>query len=157
MHTHLSRAAAGVDALIVDTVPMIGTLTLAAMQAADLILVPVEPTADAVLHLPKVLYSADRVKQAHTPVLLVLTRADRRDGTTAETVGVLQERYPGMYSGIEIPMSAKAKRANAAMRPAVLHARGTMVAKAYTCLAHRVALELQRTAQRAASGEITHV
>jgi chromosome partitioning protein len=135
----LERAAADADVVIVDTVPMVGALVAAAVEASDLTTIPTEPTSDALKALPQVYETVTKI-QKHTGrgiVRVLLTKTVDRETVTVQARQQLPERYPGLLIG-EVPNDVRGKESNGWLTPLVLYAPDCRAARAYRRLQERV-------------------
>jgi chromosome partitioning protein len=152
---HVRRAAEGVDLVLVDTVPVLGDISLAVAAAADLVVIPTAPTADdldAVDHvIAAIQESVDRAK----PIRIVLTKAMAGRRNTRDAVQLLQEKYPDLLYPVVIPHRTTGETANMYLRPAVLYdavvGDGTLTA-AYVALADRIAADVGLETARGRGG-----
>lgn len=141
---HLARARGATAAggiTVVDTTPNLSEITFGVLQSADLIVIPTEPTADALDMLPNVVEAARRVAP-NTPTRIVLTKTDRRQRSTRDALAMIPDDYPGLKYDADIPDSARGKEANGFLRPTVLYAPGDAVARAYRALTAEVLADL---------------
>ena len=142
---HVRRAAAGVDVVLVDTVPVLGDIALAVASAADLVVIPTAPTADdldAVEHVIAAVHeSVDRAK----PMRLVVTKAIAGRRNTRDALDLLRERHPTLLYPTVIPHRTTGETANMYLRPAVLYdavvGDGSLAA-AYIALTDHIAQDL---------------
>lgn len=143
---HVRRAMQGADLVLVDTVPVLGDISLAVAASADLVVVPTAPTADdldAVDYVIAAIHeSVDRAK----PVRIVLTKAISGRRNTREALELLRGKYPDFVYPTVIPHRTTGETANMYLRPAVLYDEvvgdGTL-AKAYQALADHIASDVQ--------------
>jgi cellulose biosynthesis protein BcsQ len=141
---HIQRAKAIADVVLVDTVPVLGDISLGAAAAADLVIVPTAPTAD---DLDAVDHVVAALQEAVSPpkIRLVLTKviAGRRNARDARDL--LDERYPGWLYNTVIPHRTTGETANSYLRPAVLYdalAGDGTLSRAYKALATEIATDL---------------
>lgn len=142
---HVRRARAGVDVVVVDTVPVLGAIALAVATAADLVIIPTAPTADdldAVEHVIAAVHeSVDRAKA----IRLVITKTIAGRRNTRDALDLLRERHPALLYPTVIPHRTTGETANMYLRPAVLYdaivGDGTLAA-AYVALTDHIAADL---------------
>ena len=142
---HIRRAAADVDVVLVDTVPVLGDIALAVATAADLVIIPTAPTADdldAVEHVIAAVHeSVDRAK----PIRLVVTKAMAGRRNTRDALDLLRARHPQLLYPTVIPHRTTGETANMYLRPAVLYdalvGDGSLAA-AYIALTDHIATDL---------------
>lgn len=151
---HIRRAAAGVDVVLVDTVPVLGDIALAAAAAADLVVVPTAPTAD---DLDAVDYVVAAIHESVDPakrIRIVLTKAIAGRRNTREAITMLGDKYPGMLYPTVVPHRTTGETANMYLRPAVLYDAAVgdgSLAAAYTALATHIARDIGLTTRKNAT------
>ncbi len=118
---HLERAKAGADLVLVDTVPVLGDLTLAAAAAADLVVVPTAPTADDLDAVDHVVAAIQESVDPDKAFRVVVTKAIAGRRNTRDAVQLLGERYGARLYPITIPHRTAGETANMYLRPAVLY------------------------------------
>ncbi len=97
----LRRALAPVrsayDYILLDTPPTIGPVAVAALGAADDLLIPTQCEEMSVLTVGRLIRTARQVKETRNPNLrllgIVLTMADRRTALSAEAIGTLRRAF----------------------------------------------------------------
>jgi chromosome partitioning protein len=97
----LRRALAPVrsayDYILLDTPPTIGPVAVAALGAADDLLIPAQCEEMSVLTVGRLIRTARQVKETKNPNLrllgIVLTMADRRTALSAEAIGTLRRAF----------------------------------------------------------------
>lgn len=148
---HIRRARVGADLVLVDTVPVLGDIALAAATAADLVIVPTSATADdldAVGHVVAAIHeSVDPAKR----IRLVLTKTISGRRNTRDALELLADRYPNCLYPTAIPHRTTGETANMYLRPAVLYdaivGDGTLTA-AYKSLADDIAHDVGLTVRK---------
>lgn len=116
---HIQRARAGVDVVLVDTVPVLGEITLTSAAVAERVVVPTSPTADDLDALARVVTAVRTAVDPRKPIRVVLTKAFLNRVNTREALALLEERYT-LYPTI-IPHRTTGEQANGYLRPAVLY------------------------------------
>jgi len=132
---HVQRAASGADLVIVDTAPYL-TGTFAPMLAADLVIIPTEPTGDALRSVPQYV-QAVRAVAPNTPYRILLTKTVDVERTTKDAPALIDAQFPGVRLQASIPSSARGKESNAHLVPTVFYAidkRDRAVRTAYIAL-----------------------
>lgn len=120
MRDHVRRAAPDVHLVLVDTQPR-ARACFGPMAAADLIVVPTDPTSDAMRNIAQYVAARDAVAPK-TPLKILLTKAVANERTTKQAPAILEENYPGALLPTQIPNSARGKEANQFLTPTVLYA-----------------------------------
>jgi chromosome partitioning protein len=99
------------NVVLLDTPPAIGSLTGAALAAADGVVIPVAAGYLALEALQAVINQVRRAEKAHrrryTPLALLPTFVDRRSAASVAAMRVLEERLDGSLVLGEIPRSAR--------------------------------------------------
>ena len=125
------------DLLVLDCPPALGALTMAALGAADVALVPLEAT-------PLAFYGLKDLKDAlaetgNKPKLrAVLTRVQRRRNLTSEMREQIEKDFRGVLFEAEIPEDVRAAEAPGEELPITLHAPGAPSSRAYLELASEI-------------------
>lgn len=128
---------------VVDTIPAIDEIVIGTMERSALIIISVEPTADAICALPGVLGTAETVASSTGGrIRLMLTRADVRERITADVRGILKRDYPEFLYRTEIPVDVRAKEATSYLRPVSLYDPSCRAAHAYRTLVGEIASDL---------------
>ena len=126
------------DLCIFDCPPALGTLTTAALQSADVALVPLEATPLAFHAIGDLKLAFDEL--SWKPRLrAVLTRVQNRRRLTAEMRDLIERTYPRVLCDSEIPEDVRAAEAPGAELPVTLHAPGASASDAYLRLARELA------------------
>lgn len=142
---HIERAKAMADVVVVDTVPVLGDIALAAAAAADLVVIPTAATAD---DLDAVDYVVAAIQESVDPakcirILITKTISGRRN--TRDAIQLLHEKYGDALYSTVIPNRTTGETANMYLRPAVIYdavmGDGSLTA-AYRALALQVAKDL---------------
>lgn len=91
------RLAADYDDLLMDCPPSLGFLSIAALVAADAVLVPVEARTMALAGLASLVQTVERVRERLNPALvldaLLPCRVDTRTNLSRDVVEQLRERF----------------------------------------------------------------
>jgi cellulose biosynthesis protein BcsQ len=118
---HLERARIDADVVLVDTVPVLGDITLAAAAAADLVIIPTAPTADDLDAVDHVVAAIQESIDPDKAFRVVLTKAIAGRRNTRDAVQLLTERYGSRLYPTIIPHRTSGETANMYLRPAVLY------------------------------------
>lgn len=142
---HIERAKSAYDVVLVDTVPVLGDISLAAAAAADLVVVPTAPTAD---DLDAVDYVVAAIHESVDPakrIRIVLTKVIAGRRNTRDAIAMLGEKYPDFLYPTAIPHRATGETANMYLRPAIIYdalvGDGTLAA-AYRALTSHIAADV---------------
>lgn len=120
LRDHVRRAAQDVHLVLVDTQPR-ARACFGPMTAADLIVVPTDPTSDAMRNIAQYVAARDAVAPK-TPLKILLTKVVANERTTKQAPAILEENYPDALLPTQIPNSARGKEANQFLTPTVLYA-----------------------------------
>jgi chromosome partitioning protein len=136
------------DYVIVDCPPSLSLLAVAALAAADAVLVPSEPTPLAICGFGALLGSLADVRDRLNPGLrflgVVLTRFDARNTRqNAEALETLQATVGDHLFATRIGVSTELARARLHGQPTVLHAPRSRAARQYLDLAGEVRARLE--------------
>ncbi len=133
------------DAIVLDTMPSLGMLTINALAAADQVIIPVQAQYLSVKGLEQLLRTIAKVRRQINPGLAVagilITMADMRTNYAREIVELLHGAYDGKLRifGSIIPMSVRAAETSAEGKSIYLHDPAGKVAAAYLSLVEEVA------------------
>lgn len=142
---HIQRAQRIADVVLVDTVPVLGDISLAAAAAADLVVIPTAPTADDLDAVDHVVAAIQESVGRAKPIRVLLTKVIAGRRNTRDAIQLLGERYPNALYPIAIPHRTTGETANMYLRPAVLYDAAVgdgSLAAAYRELATHVARDL---------------
>lgn len=131
------------DLQVVDCPPSLDALTLAALEAATLALVPLRPSP---LDLPAFRDVAALMEGLENPPRLraVLTQVHTRRVLTRDVAEYLSENALGSLYATQIPEDVKAAEAPGYAAPVTLYAPRSRAAEAYRELAQEVAADLRK-------------
>ena len=142
--------------ILLDCQPSLGMLTVNALAAADLLVIPVQAEYLPAKGLEQLLQTVAKVRRQLNPKLLIdgilLTMVDSRTNFAREISALLRDTYGSDIKvfGAEIPHSVRAKESSAEGRSIFAHDPGGKVAEAYGNLTREVLrLEKQRAKSRA--------
>ena len=135
----LAGARAEYDYVILDNPPTIGPVAVAALSAADSLLVPVQCEEMAVATLGKLFRTARRVKSNGNPALglegILLTMADPKAPMTREVVDKLRRAFGAQVFGTVVPRCPDLARVMQRGEPALFTRAWSPGAQAYLKLA----------------------
>lgn len=142
----LRRALAPVrpayDYVLLDTPPTIGPVAVAALGAADDLLIPTQCEEMSVLTVGRLLRTARQVKETTNPSLrllgIVLTMADRRTALSAEAIGTLRRSFGSFLMRTVIERNDDLARVAARGEPLVFTSAVHPGAQAYLRLASEI-------------------
>lgn len=142
----LRRALAPVrsayDYILLDTPPTIGPVAVAALGAADDLLIPAQCEEMSVLTVGRLIRTARQVKETKNPSLrllgIVLTMADRRTALSAEAIGTLRRTFGPILLRTVIDRNDDLARVAARGEPLVFTSAIHPGAQAYLRLASEV-------------------
>lgn len=142
---HVRRATGDVDLVLVDTVPVLGDISMAVADAADLVVIPTAPTADDLDAVDHVVAAIHESVDAEKRIRIVLTKAISGRRNTRDALQLLRDKYPDLVYPTVIPHRTTGETANMYLRPAVLYdavvGDGTLAA-AYQSLADHIARDV---------------
>ncbi len=133
------------DAIVLDTMPSLGMLTINALAAADQVVIPVQAQYLSIKGLEQLLRTVAKVRRQINPGLaiagILITMADMRTNYARDIVELLHSTYDGklrIFDSI-IPMSVRASESSAEGKSIYLHDPAGKVAAAYQALVGEVA------------------
>ncbi len=131
------------ELLVVDCPPFLGALTIAALGAADLVLVPLQATPLALASLTDVAAVLERLREP-PELRAVLVQVNIRRRLTRDVRRRVREVFPGVLYRTQVPEDVKAAEAPGYGLPVGRYAGWSRAAKAYRQLAREVARDLER-------------
>lgn len=129
------------DAILIDSPPSLGLLTLNAMAAADTILVPLQAHVFALHALPYLEETIALIQQLHPDLTLggiVITMVDKRTSVNAAVEQAARARYGDLVFQTTIPFHVKLVEAPALGQPIQRYAPQSSSAQAYAQLTQEV-------------------
>lgn len=129
------------DVVVVDCPPNFGTLTLNAMTAADLLIVPVQCEYYAIRSLRQTLELVQLVRRKTNPRLryrLLVTMFDMRNRIHCLLLERMKERFPNALFETIIQVDTRLRESPAFGLPITQHTPGTRAARQYCQLAREV-------------------
>ncbi len=131
----LEEAKRRYDYTIIDTPPSLGLLTINALTACDMVLVPLQCEYYALEGLSKLLNTLDLVKNNLNPAIeivgVVLTMADFRTKLTHEVIDEIKKHFPEKTFKSVIPRNIRLSEAPGFGKPVLLYDKGSVGAEKY--------------------------
>jgi chromosome partitioning protein len=129
------------DAIVIDTPPSEGYLTVSALAAADEVIIPLEAHYLAMQGLAQALTQISQVKQGLNPKITVAgilpTKVNARTNISKIVLDEAKNTYPDLLYPFSIDFSVKHIEASLAGQPIVLYDPSHPGSVAYTQLAER--------------------
>ena len=148
--TILKRALSPVlklyDFCLIDCPPNLGLLTLNALTAADLVIVPVQTEYLAMRSIKELMNIIDKVKERTNPELdmrLLCTMFDRRTIHGRDVIEELREVFRHQVFDTVITRTIKFADASVAAEPILTYAKSSSAAEQYRSLAEEVIIYVQ--------------
>lgn len=141
IHAHLKRADGYVDVVVVDTVPTIGPITMAAIEAAELVIVPLQPAPLPVAGLFDMLRLVQRVNSA-ARARAVLTLVKHRRAMVDRIARQIELKVPGLLYESRIPDDAQCEWALTAFQAVTRFNHRSTAAAAYRSLTNEIRADL---------------
>jgi len=139
------------DWLFVDCPPSLGLLTINALTAADLVLIPLQCEYYALEGLTQLLDVVRRIQQALNPSLvvggIVLTMADPRTRLTADVIAEVRRHFQDQVYQTIIPRSIRLSEAPSYGKPVALYAPTSTGALHYQELANELIMRYTHISQ----------
>jgi chromosome partitioning protein len=130
------------DVVLIDCPPALGLLTINALVAADLLLVPVQAEYYAMEGLGQLLEVFRRVKQSVNPRIrllgIVVTMYDSRTSLGDQVVAQLRKHFSDLVFETRIPRNVRLAEAPSYGKPISEHDKWSKGARAYKQLAKEV-------------------
>lgn len=122
------------DWVLIDCPPTLGVLTINALAACDLLLIPTQTEFLALKGLDGMLRTRDMVQKARgrdLPCQVVPTLFDGRTRACRDALADMQAAHPGLIAATAIPTDTKVREAAALGRPVIEHAPDCRAAQAF--------------------------
>ena len=125
------------DYILIDCSPSLGMLTINALVAADMVIIPAQPAYLSLIGLQQLIRTIGRVKKSLNPNLdiggVLLTMVDERTNYAKDIISLLTESYGSRIRifRTHIPYSVRAAETSAAGKSIFLHDPKGKVAAAY--------------------------
>ena len=132
------------DYIIIDCMPSLGTMTINALVASDVVLIPVQSAYLPVLGLQQLIKTIYMVKKRLNKMLriggILLTMVDKRTNYARDIIEMVKETYEGVLPVYDcmIPTSVKAAESSAEGISIYTHANNCKVSDAYKELTREV-------------------
>ena len=127
------------DYVFIDTPPSLGLLTVNAMTAADLVLIPIQAQYFAMYGVQRLLDTMDVIREDLNPGLtlggLVMTIYDRRTNLSKEVEEAVRDTFKEKVFKTVIPINVRLAESPSHHKPIILYAPKSSGAKAYMNLA----------------------
>ena len=140
------------DVALLDCPPSLGALTINALGASDLVVVPVQCEFFSTRGVGKLLDLVDLVRERRNPrlgVRLVPTLYDQRNGICKQVLQELRRELGEDVSPITIGVDTRVREAQARGVPVTVHAPSTRASKEYRELARDLAVLLEARGEEA--------
>jgi chromosome partitioning protein len=141
LRDQLARHAAGYDAVLIDTPPSLGLLTINALVAADRVLIPTEARFFSLQGLQMIEESIEEVLYLNPKLQVIgilLSKLDRRLREEKQVAEYLRERWGALVFGTEIGTSSKVLEASSAGKTVFNYLGAERAAEVYAKLAEEV-------------------
>jgi chromosome partitioning protein len=148
LKARLRAVEQGFDAVVIDCPPSLGALTINALGAADLVVVPVQCEFFSARGVAKLLDLVDLVRERRNPrlqVRLVPTLYDQRNGICKQVLAELRKELGKDVSPVAIGVDTRIREAQARGVPVTIYAPTSRAAQAYRELARDLTALLHTT------------
>ena len=132
---------AAYDVILIDCPPALGLITINALVAANLLLIPVQAEYYALEGLGQLLEVFRRVKQAVNPdirLLGIVTMYDSRTSLSDQVVEQLQKHFADFVFETKVPRNVRLAEAPSHGKPISEHDKWSKGARAYKQLAKEI-------------------
>lgn len=133
--------------VLVDCPPSLGLLTVNALVAADLVLIPVQCEYYALEGLAQLIATIEAVRRRLNPSLEVLaivpTMADSRNRLSLQVIDEVRRHFPDLVARVSIPRTVRLAEAPSHGLPISLYDPGSRAAQAYAELAQEISARLR--------------
>ncbi len=134
------------DTILVDCPPSLGLLTINAMAAADVVLIPVQCEYYALEGLAQLMTTIDAVRRRLNPQLevlaIVLTMADARNRLSMQVIEEVHRHFPDLVARVRIPRTVRLAEAPSHGLPIASYDPQSRGAQAYADLAQELSARL---------------
>lgn len=131
----------GYDIVLIDCPPTLGPLTLSALTAAQLALIPTQCESYSLQALDGIFKTTASIRSKTNPGLqyrLLVTMFDRRGLLHTRVLGMLRERFASLMFENIIGFDSKLRESQLVGLPIILHAPHTRAAQQYRALAREI-------------------
>lgn len=129
------------DVAVLDCPPSLGALTVNAIGAANLVVVPVQCEYFSARGVVKLMEVVDLVRERRNPdlqVRVVPTLFDRRNNICRAVLAELRKAFPGEVSDVVVGVDTRMRESQARGEPICLYAPRSRASVAYAALAGEV-------------------
>ncbi len=141
------KEVAGYDMVIIDCPPSLGLLTVNALAAGDVVLVPVQCEYYALEGLAQLLETIgavrERLNERLDALAIVLTMEDRRNRLSMEVAEEVRKHFPQLVAHTHIPRTVRLAEAPSHGKPITLYDPASRAAEAYRELAREIESRLR--------------
>ena len=144
----LKAALAGTsyDTILVDCPPSLGLLTVNALAAAELVLIPVQCEFFALEGLAQLMKTVEAVRFRLNPQLevlaIVLTMVDARNRLSMQVIEEVQSHFPDLVARVRIPRAVRLAEAPSHGKPISTYDPASRGAQAYGDLAQELSARM---------------
>lgn len=136
------------DFIVLDCPPFLGAITLNALAASNMILIPTQAEFFSIYALRNLMMLIKRVRNQWNPALtyrLLLTMVDRRNRTHREMSEQLRQSFNSGVMQTVIEVDTKLRESTLAGLPIIYHAPKTRAALQYRALAQEISEYVKET------------
>ncbi len=134
------------DTVLVDCPPSLGLLTVNALAAADLVLIPVQCEFFALEGLAQLLTTIDAVRLRLNPgvevLAIVLTMMDARNRLSIQVIEEVERHFPDLVARVRIPRAVRLAEAPSHGKPISIYDPTSRAARAYADLAQELSARM---------------
>jgi len=150
--------AAPYDLVLIDTPPSLGLLTLNALVASELVLVPVQAEYLALEGLGQLVETLELVRRSLNPRLvligILLTMLDGRTNLSAQVETEVRRHFPAATFQTTIPRSIRLSEAPSYGRPIKLYDPSSRGASAYADTAAELLTRIEQSGKAVPTGSL---
>lgn len=144
--------------VLVDCPPSLGLLTVNALTAAEVVLIPVQCEYYALEGLAQLVSTIEAVRRRLNPTLEVLvivpTMSDSRNRLSLQVTDDVRRHFPDLVARVSIPRTVRLAEAPSHGQPISVYEPNSRATQAYADLAREITARLASRAPRALSGAI---
>jgi len=129
------------DAAVLDCPPSLGALTVNALGAADLVVIPVQCEYFSARGVVKLMELVELVRERRNPdlgVWIVPTLYDQRNNICRAVLTELKKSFPGAVSDVVVGVDTRVRESQARRTPISVYAPKSRASRAYRALAREV-------------------
>jgi len=138
--------------ILLDCSPSLGPLTIMALTASRMVIVPIQTEFLAAVGLVRLIETIDAVKEHTNPVLdfhLLAVMYDQRNGICRDVLQKLRENFPQKLFNTVIGVDTRLKECVATGQPVIQYDPKTRASQQYTLLAEELATLLSGNSEAA--------